>query len=584
MKRVCSLILALLMLICPLTLTACSPVDNDVIYLNVYNWEDYIAQDDEADLIKEFEDYYFETYGKKVKVNYSTFGTNENMYNELQLSKVKTDSGEYDYGYDLVCPSDYMIQKMIYEDMVEPLDYTIAEGKEGSLYNYEKYVSRFIYNLFENQWDIDGKEINWNEYSIPYMFGTMGFVYNPDRLAESGNYVEGDESHWDFPWQTYSKNLGTIKDSIRDTYALAMGKVYGNELKSLRASYEGGEIDVNEYQRRLVETFNRVDEETVEKVTNELIDLKYNVYGFEVDSGKRDMASSKIAINFAWSGDAVYTMDIADEAGTTLYYAVPEEGSNIWFDGWVMPKGANKTVAQEFMNFLACPENAIKNMNFIGYTPTVAGEEMFANCVDWYGTYVLLECDEETEDAVMLNGKYYIDAYFGDLIDENGDIIEPNPTFTRNADGTYNILYPEYNEKGKIIKSYSEENVEMMLYDVSIVLNTIEDYENGNVYAVWTESENANRQLFTQYPSEDVVNRCAIMRHLSDSDMKMLNDMWDEVKVSAIPTWLMWLIIGVILAIIIIVPLFTYLNKKGVRFNLKIKNKNLTLVKREIIK
>ena len=124
----------------------------------------------------------------------------------------------------------------------------------------------------------------------------------------------------------------------------------------------------------------------------------------------------------------------------------------------------------------------------------------------------------------------------------------------------------------------------MMAYDVSIILNTISEHEDGNEYFVWTEAENANRQLFTQYPSEDVVNRCAIMKHLSNDNMKMLNDMWDEVKVSAIPNWLMWLIVGVILAIIIIVPVFTYLNKKGVRFNLKLKNKNLTPVSREVIK
>ena len=581
MRKLASLILAFLLTFSLFTVVGCDKQETDVIELNVYNWEDYIAQDDDADLIAEFEEYYFDTYGKKVKVNYSTFGTNENMYNELQLSKVKTNSG-YDYGYDLVCPSDYMLQKMIYEGMVEKLDYSIPEGEEGSLYNYERYVSRFIYDLFTNQTDIDGNEINWNDYAVPYMFGTMGFVYNPN--AFKGDYKPGDESHWDFPWQTYSKNLGTIKDSIRDTYALAIGKVYSSELKALANEYKNNVISVSEYQKRLVAIFNRVDEETIEKVTKDLIDLKYNVYGFEVDSGKRDMASGKIAINFAWSGDAVYTLDIAEEDGTILYYTVPEEGSNIWFDGWVMPKVANVVVAQEFINFLSCPENAIKNMNFIGYTPSVAGEEMYENCLDWYGTYVLVETQEETEDTVTLNGKYYEEVYFGDLVDDDGYMLDSSLSFMRNDDGTYNLIYPEYDDDYNVIGLYEEEGVEMYNHNVSIVLNTIDDYANDVKYTVWTEAENINRQLFTQYPDEDTVNRCAIMKHLSDSDMKMLNDMWDEVKVSAIPNWLMWLIVGVILAIIIIVPVFTYLNKKGVTLDFKIKNKNLTPVSREIIK
>lgn len=575
MKKISSILLAVLMLLSAFSLTGCNKTDDDVIELNVYNWEDYVAQDDEVDLIANFENYYLETYGKKVKVNYSTFGTNENMYNELQLSKVKTDDG-FDYGYDLVCPSDYMIQKMIYEGMVEKLDRSIPSGQEGSLNDYFSNVSNHIYNLFENQTDIDGNSVNWNDYAVAYMFGTMGFVYNPEVLSKNADYVVGDESHWDFPWKTYTKNLGTIKDSIRDTYALAIGKVYAEELTNYANDYKNGSITPEKYQEKLVEIFNRVDDDTVQKVTDELIVLKENVYGFEVDSGKRDMASGKIAINFAWSGDAVYTLDIADETGTTLYYTVPEEGSNIWFDGWVMPKGANVKVAQEFINFLSKPENAVANMNYIGYTPVIAGGAMYQNCVDWYGTCVLVEGDAGDEDAVLINGKYYVETYFGDLDDDYKNSI-------KNADGTYNILYPEYDADDNVIGCYYEENVEMYEHNVSLILNNFDDAASGNEYTVWTEAYNKNRQLFTQYPDSDTIYRCAIMKHLSNDNMKKLNDMWDEVKVSAIPVWLMWLIIGVIAAIII-VPTFTYLNKKGVTINVKPKNKNLTPVKREIMK
>ena len=117
MRKFALLLIAILLV--PLCLTTVSCKKDKTLTLNVYNWEEYIAEDD-YDLISEFEKYYKQTYGVKVKVNYSTFGTNENMYNELKLTQNK-DKGTYDY--DLVCPSDYMIQRMIEEDMLEKYDY-----------------------------------------------------------------------------------------------------------------------------------------------------------------------------------------------------------------------------------------------------------------------------------------------------------------------------------------------------------------------------------------------------------------------------------------------------------------------------
>ncbi len=580
MKRLFSLIIAVLLTAMPLFCSGCATRD-DVIYLDVYNWEDYICIDDDANLIEDFEDYYLETYGKKVVVNYSTFGTNENMYNELQLSKVKLEDGSYDYGYDLVCPSDYMIQKMMLEGMLEEF-IDIEEGNEGSLYDYNTYVSSYIYNLFDKN--------EWTNYACAYMYGTMGFVYNPEVLKASG-YQEGDELYWDLPWKTYYKNLGTIKDSIRDTYALAIGYVYSDELMALK---EQGLPD-EEYSKKVEEIFNRTDEETVRKVTEALTVLKSNVYGFEVDSGKRDMASGKIAINFAWSGDAVYTLDLAEEAGTELYYTVPEEGSNIWFDGWVMPKGANVVVAQEFINFLSKPENARKNMNFIGYTPAIAGEDMVELCTEWYGAYTMIEVDEETylsykqdEYGVYFdedNEKYYVELYLQEAIDEglvsyadNG--IDAETGYPKITVGEIN--YPVYDDEDEFIIGFeTASEVECYLYDLTFLLSTREDVSLSTTYGVWTDT--LGRQLTTQYPDEGTVTRCAIMKHFSEEEMKRLNDMWDEVKVMAMPTWLMWFIVIAILVVLVVYPVMSELNKRGVRINLKRKNKNLTLVKREII-
>ena len=99
---------------------------------------------------------------------------------------------------------------------------------------------------------------------------------------------------------------------------------------------------------------------------------------------------------------------------------------------------------------------------------------------------------------------------------------------------------------------------------------------------IWTDT--LGRQLETQYPTRETVMRCAIMKHFNDVEMARLNDMWDEVKVSAIPSWLMIMIVGIILLAIIVAPILSYLNKKGIHLNLKFKRKNLTLIKREPIK
>ena len=469
MRKIFNLALALIMVVSLFSFTGCKS-EGEVIELNVYNWEDYICKDEDNDLIADFEAFASEKYGKKVVVNYSTFGTNENMYNELQLSKVKTENG-YDYGYDLVCPSDYMIQKMLGEGMLEKFDRSL-----GNLDNYDTYSSKYILDLFE--------KYGWTDYACGYMYGTMGFVYNPEVLERNsgGEYQPGDEAHWDFPWKTYSKNLGTIKDSIRDTYALAIGKVYSEELKALSLRWKAGELSDEDYQEQVVGIFNRTDEATVQKVTEELIELKGNVYGFEVDSGKRDMASGKIAINFAWSGDAVYTLDIADEANTELFYAVPEEGSNIWFDGWVMPKGANIELSQDFVNFLADPENAQINMNYIGYTPVVAGSEMHEFAISWYGAYTLIETDDaQHADFVdSKTGKAYFEYYVQDAIDE-GELVLGEDYLDNGIDAetgyrciTVNEMrYPVYDEKEEnIIRFEYYEDVELYLYDVSFLLNT----------------------------------------------------------------------------------------------------------------
>lgn len=575
-----------------LPLASCS--SDDTLYLNVYNWEEYISEYDEEwetlDLIAGFEEYASEALGKNVVVNYSTFGTNENMYNELQLTK-RSVNGGYVYNYDLVCPSDYMIQRMIRENMLEEYDMD-EDGNYTKMPNYSDYASGFIQDLFfANEWE---------KYAVGYMWGTMGFVYNPDIIAE-------DDAHsWELPWIEYYKNLGTIKDSIRDTYALAVGYVYRDKLysvdengemtePSLRKFYEEGIFTDVEYKEVLVKLFNNierplmdefneieidgnkltdeqlallndlfkdVDFKTVEEAGKQLKILKHNVFGFEVDSGKKDMAAGKIAINFAWSGDATVALDEAeDETGVILKYAVPEEGSNIWFDGWVMPKGANKELAQMFINFISEPENAISNMDYIGYVSSIAGDEVFARMVTTYD----LAPEEDDDHGVAIDYSYYFDNLTEDYEDYKF-------VWVAEYDENDNIVLDEDGEEVWELVWTDDEEI-LAAADEEDIVGTIQDFvdEEGKVI-VWTSEDNIDRQLTTQYPTPEVVNRCALMTDLNKSDLSRINEMWSDVKVGDISTFFLIAIPVFIVLVIAALVVITILKKKGVTFERKRKN------------
>ena len=177
---------------------------------------------------------------------------------------------------------------------------------------------------------------------------------------------------------------------------------------------------------------NRCDDETIKGVEEVLIEMKDNIYSFEVDSGKNDIVTGKISLNFAWSGDAVYSMDVAEEEeGVYLYYSVPEEGSNVWFDGWVMPKGANKELASIFVNYLCDEEVAIRNMDFIGYTSSVVGDKVLEFIDENYGV-------EEGEDGYDVDLTYLFGSNVSDeMKDEDGRVVVTVSERGRQFDAQY---------------------------------------------------------------------------------------------------------------------------------------------------
>ena len=169
MKKISFILIFILCFAVISPLTACSKEEK--LVLNVYNCEEYIAEGEDFDMVTEFENYYYKKYNKKVTVNYSTYGTNENMYNELKLTKNKKNNT---YSYDLVCPSDYMLLKMIKEDMLEEFDLN-EDGSYKYIPEYENNVSDYIKNLFQQN--------DWYRYGVCYMWGTMGYVYNPEKVS-----------------------------------------------------------------------------------------------------------------------------------------------------------------------------------------------------------------------------------------------------------------------------------------------------------------------------------------------------------------------------------------------------------------
>nr|MCR5491358.1 extracellular solute-binding protein [Bacilli bacterium] len=349
-------LLALALIATP-SLTACGKSE-DAINLRVLNCEDYIGEDEfvyetevngedvalECKNVLDGFEQLMAAQGKKVKVIYDTFDTNETM-----LSSLKTGQATY----DLICPSDYTIQKMLSADMLQKIDF-------NNIPNYTEYGSKYLLNLLDEiPAELNGKSEHVGDYAVGYMWGTLGVLYNPEKIAsdkstEEAELTEDDVkfalSSWDSLWDERFRGEMSIKDSMRDTYSVGIMHVFDDEVKAkLDASgcfdedYNliDGKWDeaVEKYNPLLTEVFNRCDEKTVGTVKEDLLKLKENVFGFEVDSGKEDMVKGMIGMNLAWSGDAVYSMDTAEnEQDRYIYYSVPETGGNIWLDGWVIPK------------------------------------------------------------------------------------------------------------------------------------------------------------------------------------------------------------------------------------------------------
>lgn len=299
-KRFKLIIVSLMMLI---ALTGCN---SNKEKLSVYNWGDYI----DREVLDEFEN---ET---GIKVIYDEFDTNEDMY-------IKVKKGA---DYDIAFPSDYMIDKMIKNDLVEKINF-------DHIANYKNIDDKFKNLAFDPK----------NEYSIPYMWGTVGILYNKTMVKEAVD-------SWDILWDEKYRDEILMLNSSRDSIGVSL--------------------------KRLGYSMNSTDDMELEKAKAELIKQRPLVTSYVGDELKDMMINEESSMCVVWSGDAAFTMS----ENPNLAYAIPDEGSNYWYDNVVILKSSeNKENAEKFIDFLCRPDIAKKNAEYIGYsTPNSEAFKMLA--------------------------------------------------------------------------------------------------------------------------------------------------------------------------------------------------------------
>lgn len=293
--------LLFLMMAFLLVLTACSSGGGSTDeVLNVYNWGDYI----EPSLLDKFEE---ET---GIKVVYDTFSSNEDMYIKV---KQGTDA------YDIIVPSDYMIERLIEEDMLNEIDL-------AQIPNYEGVNASLKNPAFDPE----------NKYSVPYFWGTGGIIYNSANITDP---VDSWNAMFD---ENYSGRI-LMYNSSRDSIAIA--------LKSLGYSMNSSDLGELEESKQL------------------LIKQKPLVLAYQADEGRDTIVGGDADIGFMYSGDALMMI----EQNPDLKYVFPKEGVNIWFDAMVIPKSAqNVEGAHKFINFMSDPENAALNAEYsVGFSSPI---------------------------------------------------------------------------------------------------------------------------------------------------------------------------------------------------------------------
>lgn len=303
MKKMVAISLVVIVLTCTL-ISGCASGNNGTVTLNVLNWGDYIDEE----LLKQF------TEETGIQVKYSTMANNEEMLVKLE---------QPDCIYDVCFPSDYIIEKLISKDLLHELN-------KANIPNLTNIDERFLDLSFDPG----------NKYSVPYMWGTVGILYNTTMVTEP-------VTSWNILWDEKYSGQILMYDSIRDSIGITL--------------------------KKLGYSINTREEADIKAAEEALIAQKPLVLAYLGDSIKDTMINGGGALAVVYSGDAMWCKD-EEEGNPDLAYAVPDEGSNVWFDNVIIPKSSkNAEAAEKFINFLCDAEVAKANTEYIGYsTPNKA--------------------------------------------------------------------------------------------------------------------------------------------------------------------------------------------------------------------
>ncbi len=295
-------IVILLLLSIALLVSGCA---NDAEKLYIYNWGNYIDQS----LVEKFSE------ESGIEVIYEEYATNEDMY-----VKLKNGGSQY----DLIFPSDYMLEKMIKEDMLEQIDVS-------QLKNYGNIADNYKGLAYDPE----------DKYSVPYLWGTVGILYNKTLVNEPVD-------SWSILFDEKYKGQILMLDSQRDTMMIAL-KLLGYSM-------------------------NSHNESELEEAKELLINQKELVLSYVVDNGKDIMLQGGATFMPAWNGDAVEFM----RSNKNLDFVLPKEGTNLWYDVMAIPKGSqNKAAALAFIDFMLNAQNSAQNTDYIGYsTPNEAAFQL----------------------------------------------------------------------------------------------------------------------------------------------------------------------------------------------------------------
>jgi len=287
-----------------------------VTTLYVYNWGEYISDgsEDSLDANAAFEKWYYDTYGERVKVNYSTFSSNESLYSKIESGAVN---------YDVIVPSDYMIERLIDEKLLAKLDYS-------NIPEIKNILPEFQNALYDPDKNGDG----YNDYSVPYLYGMIGIIYNTTMVDEA------DIGSWDLMWnEKYAGNILQFNNS-RDAFGSAM------------------------YYLGMYDQVNSENEENWRLALEELKKQKPMLQGYVMDEIYNKMENGSAAIAAYYAGD--YLTMYENNEDLEFYY--PEEGTNLYVDAMCVPASSkNKTIAERYINFMLMAEPAIANAEYTYY-------------------------------------------------------------------------------------------------------------------------------------------------------------------------------------------------------------------------